>query len=452
MQDLVKDLSAVASKVAALAKKKGADDAEALVRDGQELTTKVRMGEPELVQEAGSRAVGLRVFCDKRSALTYTSDLRPESLERWVEDSVALARLAEPDELNTLPDGGFATDIRDLELYDPECEDMDARRALAIAVAGERAALDADERITNSQGATWSRVLGGMAFANSAGFVGGYRGSYVSFSVQPVCDEPDGKKRNGAWWTGDRFIGRLEAAEDVGREAARRTVRQLGAKKIDTGERMIVVDPEVGRSFVSTLFGVANGSSFYRKSTYLLERENTLVASKLVTIDDDPLVLRAPGSKPFDGDGLPTRKNQIVDEGVLKTVLCDTYTARKLGRESTHSASRGVGGSPGPSTSNLIMQAGASTPDEILKASEGAFYVTSMMGFGFNALTGDFSRGASGFLIEDGKLGRPVSEVTISANFDDMLKGIDMVGNDLEFRSSVSCPTFRIKSMTVAGN
>jgi PmbA protein len=295
-------------------------------------------------------------------------------------------------------------------------------------------------------------VLGGMAFANSAGFVGGYRGSYVSFSVQPVCDEPDGKKRNGSWWTGNRYLSELDSPESVGLEAAKRTLRQLGSQKVATGARMIVVDPEVGRSFVSTLFGVANGSAFYRKSTYLLERENTLVASELVNIDDDPHIMRAPGSKPFDGDGLPTRKNCIVLEGVLKTVLCDTYTGRKLGRPSTHSASRGVGGSPGPSTSNLIMQAGASTPEEIMAASEGAFYVTSMMGFGFNAITGDFSRGAAGFIIEDGKLGRPVSEVTISANFDDMLKGIDMVGNDLEFRSSISCPTFRIKSMTVAGN
>lgn len=452
METLVKDLSAIASRVATLAKAKGADDAEALIRDGRELTAKIRLGEPELVQEAGSRAIGLRVFSERRSAVTYTSDMRPDALERWVEETVALARLSEPDELNTLPNSGFAKDIPDLDLYDANCESMDAGQALALAVAGEKAAMGSDERITNSNGATWSRVLGGVAFANSEGFVGGYRGSYVSFAVEAVCDEPDGKKRNGSWWTADRYLDRLDDPETVGLEAARRTLLQLGAKKIDTGERVIIIDPEVGRSLVSTLFGVANGSSFYRKSTYLLDREGTEVASKLVTIEDDPLIARAPGSKPFDGDGLPTRKNCIVSNGVLETILCDTYTARKLGRSSTGSASRGVGGSPGPSTSNLFMKAGTSKPEEILRASEGAFYVTSMMGFGFNALTGDFSRGAAGFLIEDGKLGRPVSEVTISANFDDMLRGIDMVGSDLKFRSSISCPTFRIKSMTVAGN
>ncbi len=452
MSDLVKELTEIAGRIATMAKAAGADDAEVLIREGNELTTKVRMGEPELVQEAGSRAVGLRVFTDKKSAITYTSDLRPASLESWVKGTIALASLSEPDELNTLPSSGFATEIPDLELYDSNCESVDAAQAIALAIAGEKAALDSDKRITNSEGAAWSRVLGGMAFANTEGFAAGYRGSYVSFSVQPVCDEPDGKKRNGSWWTADRYLDRLDSPESVGIEAARRTLRQLGSKKISTGERMVIFDPEVGRSLVSTVFGVANGSSFYRKSTYLLDRENTEIASALVTIEDNPLLPRAPGSKPFDGEGLQTRKNMIVENGILKTVLCDTYTARKLNRESTGSAGRGVGGAPGPTTSNLLMRAGDVSREELLAASEGALYVTSMMGFGFNAITGDFSRGAAGFLIEDGKLGQPVSEITISANFDDMLRGIDMVASDLEFRSSVSCPTFRIAKMTIAGN
>lgn len=452
MESLVKELKDIAAKVTQIVKSKGADAAEVMISDGNELTAKIRLGEPELIQEAGSRAIGLRVFVDHKSAITYSSDMRSEALESWAQDTVDLAKIAEPDEFNTLPDGGFATSFPALELYDPQCETMDATAAMAFAKAGEKAALDSDSRISNSDGATWSRIVGGIAFANSEGFLGGYGGTYVSFSVAPVCDEPDGKKRNGSWWTASRYLKELESAESVGIEAARRALAKLGSKKISTGPRAIIFSPEVGRSILSTLIGVANGSSFYRKSSYLLDREGTLVASDLVTIDDDPLILKGPGSKPFDGDGLPTRKNRIVNAGVLETVICDTYTARKLGRESTGSASRGVGGGPGPSTSNLFMHAGKDSPEDIIAASEGAFYVTSMMGFGFNAVTGDFSRGASGFLIENGALGQPVSEVTISANFDDILKGIDMVGNDLEFRSSVSCPSFRIKSMTVAGS
>lgn len=452
MSDLVSELCSIATRVAELCKTKGADDAEVLVRDGSELTAKVRLGEPELLQEAGSRAVGLRIFKELRSAVTYTSDLRPEALERWVAEAVELAKLSEPDELNTLPDGGFATELQDLDLYDANCEALQASEALAVAIAAEKAAMQSDPRITNSQGATWSRALGGSAFANTAGFVGGLRGSYVSFSVEPVCDEPDGKKRNGSWWTASRYLDQLDSPESVGLEAARRTLRQLGSRKIDTSERQIIFDPDVARSMVSMFFGVANGSSFYRKSTYLLDREGTDVASKLVTIKDNPHILRGPGSRPFDGDGLPTRKNILIRDGVLETVLCDTYTARKLGRESTGSAGRGIGGTPGPTASNLYLEAGNDAPEDIIKDSEGAFYVTSMMGFGFNAVTGDFSRGAAGFLIEDGKLGRPVSEVTISSNFDTMLKGIDRVGNDLLFRTSVSSPTLRIASMTVAGS
>jgi PmbA protein len=196
---------------------------------------------------------------------------------------------------------------------------------------------------------------------------------------------------------------------------------------------------------------IANGSSFYRKSSYLLDREGTKVASELVTIEDDPLIVKGPGSRPFDGDGLPTRKNTIVGAGILQTVLCDVYSARKLGRKSTGSAGRGVGGTPSPTTSNLIMRPGRTSRDDLLRQTDRGLYVTSMMGFGFNPVTGDFSRGAAGFWIENGALTFPVSEVTISANFDDLLRRIDIVGDDLDLRSSTACPTFRISHMTVGG-
>jgi PmbA protein len=199
------------------------------------------------------------------------------------------------------------------------------------------------------------------------------------------------------------------------------------------------------------VFSVSNGAAMYRKSTYLLGREGTLIASPLVTIIDDPLIPRAPGSRAFDGDGLATRKNVLVNQGVLETVLCDTYSARKLGRASTGSAGRGVGGTPGPTTSNLIMQPGNITREALFRDTERGLYVTSMMGFGFNAITGDFSRGAAGFWIENGEIQFPVSEVTVSCNFDDLLQRIDRVASDLDIRSSTACPTLRVSRMTVAG-
>jgi PmbA protein len=452
----VKELCDVAQLAVELAKRAGADDAEVLVRDGSELTAKVRLGEAELVQEAGSRALGLRVLRGGRRAVTYTSDLRREALEALCKESVELADLAEPDEYALPPDTALlATKVPDLDLYDPRIAEVDAAWALREAKNGEAAARRHDTRISNSEGATWSRVLGATAFATSGGFVGGYRGSYASLVVEPLCDDttdPENpKKRNGYWWTGNRFLDQLDLAEAVGIEAARRTLATLGSRKVETQECPIVFDPEIARSIVGTIFSVANGSSFWRKSTYLVGREGTAIASPLVTIVDDPLIPRAPGSRPFDGDGLPTRKNSVVDKGILGPVLCDVYSGRKLGRASTGSAGRGVGGNPGPTTSNLIMEAGTISREELLKQTDRGLYVTSLMGFGFNPVTGDFSRGAQGFWIEKGELTFPVSEVTIAANFDQILKRIDLVANDLTLRSATAAPTFRVSHMMLAG-
>ncbi|HEX2691667.1 MAG TPA: metallopeptidase TldD-related protein [Kofleriaceae bacterium] len=452
----IQELCDVAQLTVELAKKAGADHAEVIVRDGSELTAKVRLGEPELVQEAGSRQLGLRVLRGGRRAVTYTSDLRREALEALCAESVTLADFAEADEFALPPDPSLlAKDVPDLDLYDPQVAEVDAAWALRQAIAGEAAARKYDARVTNSEGATWSRVLGGSAFATSGGFVGGYRGSYASLVVEPLCDDTTDpgspKKRNGYWWTASRFLRELESAEAIGIEAARRTVATIGSRKVETQECAIVFDPEVARLIVGTIFSVANGSAFWRKSSYLVGKEGEVVSSPLVTIVDDPLILRAPGSRPFDGDGLATRKNPVIERGVLCPVLCDVYSARKLGRQSTASAGRSVGGNPGPTTSNLIMQAGSMSRQELLRGTPKGLYVTSLMGFGFNPVTGDFSRGAQGFWIENGELTFPVSEITIAANFDEILKCIDAVADDLEMRSSTAAPTFRVSHMTLAG-
>jgi PmbA protein len=451
MKDTTKDLCDVAARVCELARRAGAESAEATAQEGIELSVKVRLGETELLQEAGSRGLGLRVLVGGgRQAVTHTSDLRPAELERFVRDSVKLAELSEPDEMNRPADpADLARAVPDLDLYDPAVEKIDAAWALDKARIAEKAAMDSDRRISNSEGAGVDSVLGGFAYATSGGFVGGYRGSYVSLAVEPLAEDEGGKKRKGFWWTGDRFVGRLEDPEAIGREAARRTLNQLGARKVETCEAPIIFDSESGRSIVGTVFGVTNGAAFFRKSTYLVGREGTPVASALVTIVDDPLIPRAPGSRPFDGDGMATRKNVIINRGVLETVMCDLYSARKLGRAST--AARAIGGTPGPTTSNLIMQKGASTKEALVKETERGLLVTSMMGFGFNPVTGDFSRGAAGFWIENGEIAFPVSEVTISANFDDLLKRIDRVADDLSMRTSTACPSFRVSSMMIAG-
>ena len=440
-----------AEEMLSLVLKAGADAAEVLVRDGAELEVKIRMGEPELVKEAGSRALGLRVLKDHRSAVTYTSDFSRAGLASLAAQTVELAGLAEPDPLADLPARELmAREVPNLDLWDEEVTALSVREAIARATAGEAAALKSDKRVTNSEGATFGRVMGAVAFATSAGFSGGFRGTNAFCVVEPLCDDEDGKKRNGYYWTSARFLKALFDEEEVGREAARRTVAKLGSRKVSTCEVPVVFAPEAARGILGQLAGVVSGGAIWRKSSYLATREGTPVASKLVNLVDDPLIPRAPGSRPFDSEGLAARPNVIVDQGTLKLFLCDTYSGRKLDRPSTGSAGRGIGGSPHVTTSNLILRPGKTPAAELEKLDKG-LYVTDLMGFGFNAVTGDYSQGAAGFWIEKGERAYPVSEITISSNFDDLLKNIDAIGDDLDTRSSTQTASFRVSKVTVAG-
>jgi PmbA protein len=450
----IKELQELASRVVEDARKRGVDVAEAIARSGSELSTKVRLGKPELVEEAGHRAIGLRVIKDQRVALTSTSDLTERGLADLVADAVELSEVSQKDEFAGPADADLvAKDVPiPTDLYDAAIGGIDADQALDWAIRGEAAARAADARITNSDGATFTRVSGAFAMVLSGGFSGGYATSYASLVVVPVADDLDNKKRRGHHWTARRHLADLDSAEDVGAEAARRTLRKLGARKVPSCEAPVIFDPDSARSILGMLGGCIMGSSIWRKQSYLLDRLDTSVASPLVTIVDDPFLARAPGSRPFDGEGLLSRKNLVVEQGVLKTFLCDSYSARKLGRASTASAARGGGGGVGPSTTNFVLQPTDVSPEAILESTKRGLFVTDMMGFGFNPVTGDFSRGASGFWIEDGKLAYPVSEVTISLNADEIWKRIDAVGSDLDLRTSTACPTLRVSSMTIAGS
>lgn len=439
-----------------LARERGGADmvAECVLRSGAELSAKVRKGEPELVEEAGTRSAGLRVIQDKRVASTSTSDLTERGIDRFVADAIELVQLSQEDPFAGPADPKLLCDPAeqpDLDLYDPAGGSVDAAQAIAMAREGEAAAFAYDPRITNSEGATFGRNAGGVAIVLSSGFRATYKGSYQSIYVVPVAADEGGKNRRGYHYSARRFLADLDPPAEVGREAARRTLRKLGARTVPTCEAPVVFDPDAARSILGMLAGCIMGSSIWRKSSYLVGREGTRVASDLVDVVDDPLLPRAPGSRPFDGEGLASRRNVVVEKGILKTYLCDSYSARKLSRESTASASRGGGAGVGPSTTNFILQPGADSNEAIVKGTKRGLYVTEMMGFGFNAVTGDFSRGASGFWIENGELAYPVSEVTISLNVDELWQTIDAVGSDLDLRTSTASPTIRVARMTVAG-
>ncbi|WP_437512254.1 TldD/PmbA family protein [Sorangium sp. So ce1099] len=454
MDQQIEELMELADQVVTRARKGGADVAEAIARSGSELSTKVRLGEPELVEEAVHKGLGMRIIKKQRVALTSTSDLTPRGIDRFVADALELADISQEDEFagpadpELIAKGPFPA----LDLYDPSGGGVTAAQAIDIARRGEQAARDADPRITNSDGATFSRTASAFALVLSGGFRGGYAGSYASLVVSPVADDTGDKKRRGFYFSARRYLADLDAPDAVGREAARRTLRKLGARKVATCEAPVVFDPDVARSMLGLLGSCLMGSSIWRKSSYLVGREGTRVASDLITVVDDPLIPRAPGSRPFDGEGILARRNVVVEQGILKTYLCDSYSGRKLKRPSTGSASRGGGGGVGPSTSNFILQPTSTPAEEIVRSTPRGLYVTEMMGFGFNAVTGDFSRGASGFWIENGQLTHPVSEVTISLNLDELLQRIDAVGNDLDLRTATAAPTFRVSAMTIAGS
>lgn len=448
------ELLELGDRIVAMATKGGATVAECLLRSGAELSARVRLAKPELVEEAAHRSAGLRVMKGKQVATTSTSDLTEAGIQRFVSDALELVELAQEDPFAGPADPKLVSDpaaAPDLDLFDPKGGGVDAAQAIEIAKTGEQAARDFDPRISNSEGATFSRTAGGAALVLSNGFRAAYKGSYQSLSVVPVAEDEGGKKRRGYHWTAKRFLDELEDPKSVGREAARRTLRKLGARPVATCEVPVVFDPDAARSILGMLAGCVMGSSIWRKSSYLVGREGTPVASDLVTIVDDPLVRRAPGSRPYDGEGLASRKNVVVEKGVLRTYLCDSYSARKLGRESTANASRGGSAGVSCSTTNFILQPGADTNEAIVKGTKKGLYVTEMMGFGFNAVTGDFSRGAAGFWIENGELAFPVSEVTISLNVDELWKHIDAVGSDLDLRTATAAPTIRVAKMTVAG-
>ena len=454
---LAPDLKSLAAEVIARAKAAGATDAEAMVSEGDEFSVNVRMGEVETLQESGSRGLGLRVFVGQRSASSSTSDLTEGGIEQLVAGAMALARVTEEDTFAGLPDDSeFGKYEGDLHLYFDDVYSLPPAERIAQARRAEAAAMEVDPRITNSQGGSFDAATGHRVFANSRGFLGEYRTSYCGLSAAPLAMDANGAMQRDFWSSSARRIADLESPESIGQEAARRALRRLGARRVPTQQVPIVFAPEVARSLIGHLFEAASGDSIWRSASFLAGQLGESVAASTITIIDDHTMLLPNGvggfgSSPFDGEGLPSRRNVLVEHGVLKTYLLNSYTGRKLGMRSTGNATRGLGGSPGTGAGNLYLLPGTDSPEAIIAAIPVGLYVTSLMGFGANMVTGDYSRGASGLWIENGELTFAVEEVTVAGNLREMFKNITAIGNDLIFRGSVTSATLRVDGMMVAG-
>lgn len=440
----------LAEDVLRAARASGADAADVLVAKGTDFSVTVRHGEVETLKDAGSKALGLRVFVGRRTAVTYTSDFSASALREFVANAVDMAKATGEDPAAGLPDETPPVAPLDLQMYDPSAAELPPGERIALARRAEAAALAASPEITNSQGGTFSADQSELVLANTLGFAGTYRSSSAGLSVVPVAQR-DGAMERDYWYTAGRGLADLLSPEDVGRIAAERTLRRLGARPVPTCEVPVVFDPETAADLMGQLFRAVSGSAVFRNATFLKDALGEAVASPLVTLVDDGRRVRGLGSRPFDGEGLATRKNVPVEQGVLRHFLCDAYAARKIGAAPTGSARRSVGGSPSVGASNLYLEPGTATPEEVVAEVKRGLYVTDLIGFGVDLVSGDYSQGAAGLWIEDGRFTHPVNEVTIAGNLKQMLRDVDAVASDLEFRGSSAAPTLRVRRMTVSG-
>jgi PmbA protein len=444
--------SQLALDLLAKAKRGGATEADIIIADGETFSVQVRLGAVDRLTKAREKHLGLRVFVGKRSASTSTSDFSPDSLDQLVAETCTLAKAVVEDPVSGLPaKDQMAGEVPDFDLYDPTR--LNTEQQIELAKRVEAAAMSTDERVTNSEGGDFDSSSGRVVLGNSHGFLGEYQSSSFSMSVSPIATDPEtGAMQRDSWYDVRRKFAKLDSPEMVGLEAARRTVRKLGARKVATQRVPVVFDSETAGSLMGNLCSAVSGYALYKGASFLAGQLDKPLAPEFVTVYDDGRVVGGLGSRPFDGEGLPTRKTTVVERGVLKSYLLDTYSGRKLGLASTGNASRSVGENPSVGPTNFYLAPGTKTAQDIIKTVKQGLYVTDLIGFGINMVTGDYSRGASGFWIEGGELAYPVEEITIAGNLKDMFAGIEMIGSDLVLRGRIASPTVKITEMMVAGN
>jgi PmbA protein len=446
----ISQLEELAVDVISRAKAAGADEADVMVQLGRESEVTMRMGRIEVLKEAISMGLGIRVFKNKKLGFCHSSDFSPKIVRRLISQALELAEITSDDENNGLPETIGAATVPDLQLYDDRIRYITTGEKIDLCMTMERAMFDYDRRVKNSEGVGVYDGDGAVTIADSNGGCSSYRSSYCYYVCNPVAEEA-GRLQAASWHTAKRFFSELDSPKSVARTAAERAVRMLGARQPSTARAPVVFDISTGSSMISSLLGALDGDAVYKGASFLAGRLGEDIASSLVTIVDDGLMPRGLGSSPFDGEGLPTGRKEVVSRGKLTTFLYDTYTARKAGAKSTANARREYQSLPGIGPFNFYLQNGESSFDEIIGSVKSGLYLTSLMGFGANTVTGDYSLGASGIWIENGKLAYPVEGITVAANMSEILMRIDMVGNDLTFLGPMASPTFRVSEMTISG-
>ncbi len=435
--------------------RRGATAAEVIAWEGDEFSVGVRMGRIERLKEATSKSLGLRVFVGTSSASAFTSDFTPASLDKLVSRASEMARVTSADPLAGLAEPDALGQYQgELALYSEDVSEVSTAQRIEMAARAEAAAFQVDPRIVNSEGASLESGVTVKVYVNSYGFSGAYRSSYCAVSATPVAEAAgaSGKRlERDYWYSVARSVAALESPESIGRKAAERALRRLGARKVATRRVPVVFDPETAASLLGNVFEALRGDAIYRRASFLAGCLGQKIAAETVTITDDGVRPGGLGSRPFDDEGVCSGVTPVVVQGVLQNYLLNSYTARKLGLRTTGNAVRGPAGPPSVGPKNFYLHGGPHSPEEIIRSVKNGLYVTELIGFGVNVVTGDYSRGAAGQWIENGQLTYPVAEVTIAGNLAEMLHGIRMVGSDLEFRGPVAAPTLLLEGLTVGG-
>ena len=431
----------------------GAAHAEAALGASRSLGVRVNGGAVESVKQSATRGLGLRVLVDGASGFVTSTDLTPGSLDDLARHAVALARFSTPDEANAFPtpDEAAGDPPPDLGLVDPAIPALATERAIGMALELEGVALGCDPRIRRTDGAGVSRHDGHSVLVNSHGLVRHAAGTSVNAGVAPLAEDGPGRQQSGWYGMIKCRLEQLEPMEAIAREAARRALARIGARPVPTARVPVILSPDIAAAWLGDLFDAFSGESHLKRTTWLTAPPGGTIASPLVTLVDDGRLPRAVGSGEYDAEGIPTRRNVLIERGRFATILYDHYHARRAGTRSTGSAVRGWSSTPGIGPSNLFVEAGSESPAAILARVERGFYVDDQGSYGFNPTTGDYSYQAQGFWVEKGVKVFPVEGVTVAANALDMLKNVIAVGDDLRFLGSVASPTLLIAEMTVSG-
>ena len=448
----MQDYRNLAAELVSALKRQGADAADVYIVSSVGFNTTVRLGKIERLQQSTSKGLGLRVIKNGAMANTFTTDFTGKAVESLARETMEIVKISSSDEHNGLaPRELLGTFEGKLLMFDESLGTLTPEKKIEIAREAEDAGLKFDKRITNGRGTSWNNSQSQITLANSDGFVGQYRTTSASLSVNLLAEE-NGVKQTDGYYTLSRFYNKLASPRSVGEEAARRAVGKLGGKKVKSQVVPVVVSPEVASGFAGMIFYAAAGGSIFRRQSYLVDKVGQQIGSPLVSIIDDATMADGVASRPFDSEGVKTSQITIVENGVLKNYICDSYSARRLKLKPTGNAARSYQSTPSVGSTNLYLKNGTTDPKDIIKSVKNGLYLTAFFGSGFNDVTGDFSQGASGFWIENGEKTYPVQEITLAGNILKAFQNVQAVGNDLSFKlGSTASPTLLITDMTVGG-